>query len=211
MVNDPTLVADGPRLLEAAAELGVLLVSDGKRENAIHLLTGAFPRGSWWSHPAANEIYRILQRLDDHPDLVSTKLLSGKVTFVHRRLWPALLAAVTAREPWQVTGLLPGTSQWLAALDEAVQAGDEPPQPSRTVIKEVEARLLARGASVHTAQGRHETRLEPWPSWARRQGLPLPPALSSAEGKRALEEAAARLGPPPVTFPWTVAVEAPTG
>jgi hypothetical protein len=205
MVKDPgtaRLVGDGRVVVDAVAELGVLFLSDPKRRNAIQILTGEFPRGSWWSHPAANEIYGILQDVEADPDLVSTKLLSGKVTFVHRRLWPALLAVVTAREAWQVTGLLPGTAQWLAALDEAVLAGAEPPQPSRTVVKEVEARLLARGESVHTAQGRHETRLEPWATWAKRNEIPLPPGLSSAQGMRTLEEAAARLGPPAVTFPW---------
>jgi hypothetical protein len=211
MVNDPNLVGDRRGVLDAVAELGVLFVSDPKRKSAVQILTGQFPRGSWWSHPAANEIYRVLQRVDTDPDLVSTKLLSGKVTLVHRRLWPELLAVVTAREAWQVTGLLPGTAQWLAALDEALLSGAEPPQPSRTVVKEVEARLLARGESVHTSHGRHETRLEGWPTWARRNDMPLPPAPSSAEGKRALEEAAARLGPPPVTFPWTVVGEPPTG
>jgi hypothetical protein len=194
---------DGQAVVAAVAETGVLLLSDPKRKNAIQILTGEFPRGSWWSHPEANRIYHVLQRVENHRDLVSTKLLSGKVTFVHRTLWPALMAVVTAREPWQLSELLPATVQWLGAWDQAVLSGAEPPQPSRTVIKQVEARLLARGESIHTGQGRHESRLEPWATWAARKAVPLPPPISSAEGKLALESAAARLGPPPPTFPWT--------
>jgi hypothetical protein len=203
MTSTPgTKLEEGAAVVQAVAETGLLFLSDPKRANAIQILTGEFPRGSWWSHPAANQIYDILQEVEAHPDLLSTKLLSGKVTFVHRRLWPALLAVVTAtpREPWQVTGLSPVSQQWLAALDESVVSGSETPQPSRTVMKEVEARLLARGESVHTAQGRHETRLEAWTTWAAR--VACQPGGSSAEGKQELEAAAARLGPPPSTFPW---------
>jgi hypothetical protein len=197
-----TTLLDGDAVVAAVAELGLLLLSDPKRKNAIQILTGEFPHGSWWSHPEANRIYRVLQDVEAHPDLVSTKLLSGKVTFVHRALWPALLAVAAAREPWQLTGLLPTAVQWLAAWDQAVLSGAEPPQPSRTVLKQVEPRLLALGASVHTDHGRHETRLEPWSSWATRAGTPFPSPLPIAEAKLALATAADRLGPPPFTFPW---------
>jgi hypothetical protein len=169
-------IQDSSVVVAAVADLGLLFLSDPKRANAIQILTGAFPRGSWWSHPAANRIYRTLQAVEQHPDLLSAKLLSGKVTFVHRRLWPALLAVVTAREPWQVADLSPGAVQWLAALDES-PTQSEVAQPSRTVIKEIEARLLARSESVHTPQGRHETRLETWMVWARGGGGSLPPPL----------------------------------
>lgn len=191
----------GHAVVAAVEELGLLFLSDPKRKSAIQILTGAPPRGSWWSHPEASKLYRILQGVESNPDLLSTKLLSGKVTFVHRSLWPALLAVVTAREPWQVTGLSPGAAQWLATLD-ARPPGAEVAQPSRTVVKEVEARLLARGESVHTREGTHQTRLEGWTTWAQRTGCSDLPVLSSAEGKQALESAAGRLGPPPVSFPW---------
>jgi hypothetical protein len=204
MAASGSIVADEQTVVAAVTETGLLFLSDPKRRNAVQILTGEFPRGSWWSHPDAHRIYDVLQDVEGHPDLLSTKLLSGKVTFVHRRLWPALLAvvAVTPREPWQVTGLSPGASQWLAALDQAALSASEVAQPSRTIIKEVEARLLARGESVHISQGRHETRLEPWSTWAGRLACPWPPSLSSAEGKRALEAAAAAVGPPAPTFPW---------
>jgi hypothetical protein len=198
-------INDGAAVVDAVAQSGLLFLSDPKRRNAIQILTGEFPRGSWWSHPAAHRIYAVLQEVEAHPDLLSAKLLSGKVTFVHRRLWPALLALVAAnpREPWQVRDLSAGAAQWLAKLDEAIASSSPVAQPSRTIMKEVEARLLARGESVHTAQGHHETRLEPWPTWAARAGFPLPPAVSPSDAQRALETAAASLGPPPPSFPWS--------
>jgi hypothetical protein len=53
-------------------------------------------RGSWWGHPRAQEIFRALNVVSDHPDVVVTKLVDGKVTLVHRRLWPALATLVAA-------------------------------------------------------------------------------------------------------------------
>jgi hypothetical protein len=198
---------DAAAVIAAVAEVGLLFLSDTKRRNAIEILTGQFPRGSWWSHPQANAIYDILQDVERHPDLLSAKLLSGKVTFVHRRLWPALLTVVTAREPWQTEGMPPVAQQWLAAFDEAEAAGAPPPPVSRTVSKEIEARLLAYAESVHTTAGRHETRLESWRAWAARVGVPWPPpaqaeAPSLEDAKRSLEAAAAGLGPPPADLPW---------
>jgi hypothetical protein len=199
---DTKEVKDSDDVVAAVQELGVLFLSDPKRKSAIQILTGEPPRGSWWSHPDADRIYTVLHRVEKHPDLLAAKLLAGKVTFIHRALWPAVLAVATAREPWQVAGLSPGAARWLAALDEARVSGTEAAQPSRTVVKEVEPRLLARGESVHSAQGTHQSRLEDWSVWAARVGA-TSSGISAAEGKQALESAAARLGPPPPTFPWT--------
>lgn len=188
-------VKDGDAVISVLQDLGLLLLSDPRRKNAIEVLTGEFPKGSWWSHPAANQIYGVLQTVEQHPDVLLAKLLAGKVTLVHRALWPALRAVVTAREAWQLQDLSPGATQCLAALD----AGEDPPV-SRTVSKEIEARLLARAENLHGAVGRHETRLEPWPAWAERAGCPA--ALPLPAAKASLEAAAARLGPPLAALPW---------
>ena len=190
----------------AVAQFGLLFLSDPKRRNAIEIVTGQFPRGSWWSHPQANAIYDILQTVEGHPDVLLAKLMSGKVTLIHRSLWPALMTIVHAREPWQIHDLPSVAAQWLATFDDAEATGAPSPPASRTVGKEIEARLLAFAQSVHTPTGKHETTLEPWRSWAARVGQPWPPvgpgAPTIAEAKTALETAAARLGPPKVVFPW---------
>jgi hypothetical protein len=48
-------------------------------------------RGSWWGHPKGREIYRAAGVVCDSPDVLVCKLVEGKVTYVHRRLWPALV------------------------------------------------------------------------------------------------------------------------
>jgi hypothetical protein len=47
--------------------------------------------GSWWSHPKAQTIFETLSAIDDDVDVRCFKLIDGKVTFVHRRVWPALV------------------------------------------------------------------------------------------------------------------------
>ena len=46
---------------------------------------------SWWAHPRAQAIFETLSAIDDDLDVRCFKLVEGKVTFVHRRVWPALV------------------------------------------------------------------------------------------------------------------------
>ena len=78
-------------LLDAIAEHGLLLLQDKKLANAVTFMTGERLKGSWWSHPRAHEIFRTLESLPDD-QVIATKLAGGRVTFVHRSLWPDLLA-----------------------------------------------------------------------------------------------------------------------
>jgi hypothetical protein len=48
-------------------------------------------KGSWWAHPRSHEIFAVLQAVADSEDVLVCRLVNGKVTFVHRRLWPALV------------------------------------------------------------------------------------------------------------------------
>jgi hypothetical protein len=48
-------------------------------------------KGSWWAHPKSQQIFAILQAVADSEDVLVCRLVNGKVTFIHRRLWPALV------------------------------------------------------------------------------------------------------------------------
>ena len=50
-------------------------------------------RGSWWSHPRSHEIFELTQMIRGRDEILVCRLVDGKVTFVHRRLWPALVRA----------------------------------------------------------------------------------------------------------------------
>ncbi len=54
-------------------------------------IAGESIRGSWWSHPRSHEIFELTQGIRNRDDILVCRLVNGKVTFVHRRLWPALV------------------------------------------------------------------------------------------------------------------------
>jgi hypothetical protein len=87
--------------VEFVARHGVVLASGkGPVPNLAEAVAGAPIRGGWWGHPKGREIFRALQEVDDSPDVLSFRLVERKITFVHRRLWPALvrLAADLGKE-----------------------------------------------------------------------------------------------------------------
>ena len=45
----------------------------------------------WWSHPKGRLIFALTRAMRDSPDVLTCRLIDGKVTYVHRRLWPALV------------------------------------------------------------------------------------------------------------------------
>ena len=69
----------------------VLLAARGSVPSLAEAVAGERIRGSWWGHPKGSEIYRAAQAVCESPDVLVCKLVKGKITYVHRRLWPALV------------------------------------------------------------------------------------------------------------------------
>jgi len=73
---------------------GVVLASaKGPVPNLADAVAGRPIRGSWWGHPKGHEIFRVLQTARSSPDVLVCRLVDGKITFVHRWLWPSLVRA----------------------------------------------------------------------------------------------------------------------
>jgi hypothetical protein len=78
--------------VEFIAQHGVVLASaKGPVPNLAEAVAGEPIRGSWWGLKKGPEIFRALGAVDDSPDVLCFRLVRGKITFVHRRLWPALV------------------------------------------------------------------------------------------------------------------------
>jgi hypothetical protein len=69
----------------------VLQAARGPVPSLAALIAGGPIRGSWWAHPKAHEIFDATEAIRDCPEVLVCKLVDGKVTYVHRRLWPALV------------------------------------------------------------------------------------------------------------------------
>jgi hypothetical protein len=73
-------------------EHGIVLASaKGPVPRLADFIAGESIKGSWWAHPKSHEIFAIFQAVGESPDILICRLVDGKVTFVHRRLWPALV------------------------------------------------------------------------------------------------------------------------
>ena len=54
-------------------------------------VAGAPLRGSWWGHAKGHEIFSLTRTVRDSADVLVCRLINGKITYVHRRLWPAVV------------------------------------------------------------------------------------------------------------------------
>jgi hypothetical protein len=190
----PPAMAD---VLSALARYGLLLKQDKRLPNVVSLVTGETVSTSWWSHPQGRLIFSVLRELSEHPDVLLTKLLSGKDTLVHRRLWPAFVAVADSGEPWQRRNL----SAKAKSLLSQVRGSDGPLRSSGPAVRELVSRLLVHAVEVHTESGRHETAIEPWSVWAMK--AEVVPARSAIEARAELERASRALGAPASALPWS--------
>lgn len=168
-------------------ELGLLLVRGAEIPDVCRLVTGKQFKGSWWANPAAHKIFAVNERLADHPDVTLAKLVSGKVTFIHRKLWPQLFTVATERSDWQVSNLSAAAKQLLKTLDTktTLLSTDLGPKPGN-VVRELEQKLLIHTDQVHTEKGAHAKVLETWEAWAKRVGF-KPKNSNPKTAKRLLE------------------------
>ena len=164
---------DFDEIFHQLQEFGLLLLSDSSLPNVAALVAGEKVSGSWWSHKAAHRIFAVSEMLEDHSDVLIMKLVSNKVTFVHRQLWEKIYSIGVAREDWQLRKLSPFAKRLLKTLDtQGVLQTDKLGQefglrPAETT-RELESRLLLHANQIHTESGAHAKVIETWPAWAKR-------------------------------------------
>jgi hypothetical protein len=185
--------------MEFLREWGLLLLQDARFPSLVGLVVGEPVRGSWWAHPKGKEIFRAANDISDEPDVLTAKLVSEKVTFVHQELWEPLIAVGRAREPWQLSRLSAEAKSLLRRVDEEqeVRASGKP-------SKELELRLLVAAEEVHTDSGAHAVDLMTWDSFAKKANMRLP-SISPAKARSQLEDLLSRMNAAfdaKGTLPW---------
>ena len=184
-------------VLSKLVKYGFLLESDTKLPSVCGLITDGPLTGSWWSHPLAQEIFQVNEQLEDHPDVLITKIISGKVTFVHRQLWAEIVAIGTAKQSWQTAGLSASARELLTIVKKAgflrtdQMAGRSSSKAKKDkpgdIAKDLERRLLIHAEQIHTESGAHAKALETWEHWSKRKSF-TPSAIEPEEAKKNLEE-----------------------
>jgi hypothetical protein len=152
----------------------------------IEVVAGEPVRGSWWGHRAGCAIFHALEQLREDGDVFLCKLRDGKQTYVHRRLWPALLRLQAETSLW------PPLSARARLLLKKVEA-EGSVQATGRVRLELERALRVVARSEHTASGAHAVFLTPFAAHFsnahRREAARL--TLKQAQAALAEEEKAA--------------------
>lgn len=84
-------------------EHGVVLVSaQGNAPRLTEAITASPIKGSWWAHPQSQLIYTLLESVTGSDQVLVCRLINGKLTLVHRRLWPSLVVLAGHFAPQQL-------------------------------------------------------------------------------------------------------------
>ena len=95
--------ATAAEALAFVREKGVVLASaKGTAPRLTEAITGKPIAGSWWAHPQSHHIYAILQAVTGSEQVLVCRLINGKITLVHRRLWPSLVHLAERFAPEQL-------------------------------------------------------------------------------------------------------------
>lgn len=73
-------------------QYGVVLEGGrGPRPSLADAVAGERIHGSWWGHKKGRAIFRATRTVRDCDQILVCRLAGGKITYVHRRLWPAMV------------------------------------------------------------------------------------------------------------------------
>lgn len=176
-----------------------MLSSDQALPSLPSLVVERDVRGSWWADPEASLIYESARRLAAHPDVIQVVLVSAKLTYLHKRLAPALQAVALDQAEWKFEGISPhARAIWERLQQEPRLYADEPGLPTTDarqngrLMRELEARLLCAGGNVHTPRGSHAKYAVRWDQWMAERKL-LKPRMSAQTGMKRLDECLDRL------------------
>ena len=127
----------------------VLQAARGPVPSLAEAVAGGPIRGSWWSHPKGHEIFRAASAICESPEVLVCKMVEGKVTYVHRRLWPALVKLATRFRKDQLAKV------WEEHTPSGAHRARRTPFPAW-----VPAEVIVQAQALSTADA--EAALSPW-------------------------------------------------
>ena len=68
----------------------VLVAAKGSEPSLVEAIVGRSFKGSWWALAERKHVYHTLRAVSESEEVLVCRLVDGKITLVHRRLWPAL-------------------------------------------------------------------------------------------------------------------------
>jgi hypothetical protein len=68
-------------------------------------IAGKAVRGSWWGHAQGREIFAATRALRDSPQILTCRIVDGRISFVHERLWAAIARLADRFAPGRIARL----------------------------------------------------------------------------------------------------------
>ncbi len=127
----------------------VLEAARGLEPSLAQQIAGAPISGGWWGHPKGHEIYALIERMRDSRAVLVCTLARGRITYIHRRLWPAFIRHAASFAP----GSLNQVREVHTASGRHVRADVEFPDWVSPSMRAAARALSARDARLQ---------IEPW-------------------------------------------------
>jgi hypothetical protein len=135
----------------------------------VEVIVGEPIRGSWWAHAQSHGIFAVVQKVVANAELLPCRLIDGKLTLVHRRLWPALVKLAYRFTPEQLAQVRQVHTPSGRHINRVVSFPDWVPQDVLSEARQLDdalaGQLLApvlpfsRGSRpARAAPGRHRSR-----------------------------------------------------
>lgn len=71
---------------------GIMLESaGGNNASFVAHAAGEAISGNWWNHPKSHQIFALTRTVREDEHILVCRLIQGKITYVHRRFWAALV------------------------------------------------------------------------------------------------------------------------
>jgi len=80
----------------------------GPRPNLAEAVVGEPVLGSWWGYKKGRAIFRATRTVRDCDKVLVCRLVGGKITYVHRRLWPAVVRSASSLDKKTLAALQEG-------------------------------------------------------------------------------------------------------
>ena len=95
--------SSAPEALAFVREHGVVLASaKGAAPRLTEAIIGEPINGNWWKHAKSRKIYAVLKTVTESEEVLVCRLVDGKITLIHRRLWPSLVRLAKRFAPEQL-------------------------------------------------------------------------------------------------------------
>jgi hypothetical protein len=133
----------------------------------VEAVAGGPVRGSWRSHAKGRLMYRLGRMLRASDEVLSVRLVEGKVAFVDASLWPAVyrVAMEPSRRRRTLEGLSPQARELLTAVERDRVVHLDKEGPWTKAREALEERLLVHVSETELEGGRHVTVLRSWRDW----------------------------------------------